>query len=164
VHRGRIWHGQLPSWYRFASSIDVRTLLIVPLAYLGFERDDVRVITDENPWDLPTAENIRRAMAALVYDAQPNDSLLLYFSGHALQVKDMSGQEPNGLAECSLLCPPDGMLVTNIISLGICAMDYHGVPYSNSDTPGLISDNIMHQVMVKPLPWKCRLTAIFDVS
>jgi hypothetical protein len=94
VHRGRIWHGQLPSWYRFASSIDVRTLLIVPLAYLGFERDDVRVITDENPWDLPTAENIvrrpcemsfvllnfvqRRAMAALVYDAQPNDSLLLY--------------------------------------------------------------------------------------
>ena len=51
-------------------------------------------MTDENPWDLPTAENIvrrpckvssvllnfvqMRAMAALVYDAQPNDSLVLY--------------------------------------------------------------------------------------
>jgi hypothetical protein len=94
VHRGRVWHGQLPSWYRFGSSIDLGTLLIVPLANLGFERDDVRVITDENPWDLPTAENIvrrpcempfvllyfaqREAMAALVYDAQPNDSLILY--------------------------------------------------------------------------------------
>jgi len=38
----------------------VRTPLIVLLENLGFERDDVRVITDENPWDLPTAENIVR--------------------------------------------------------------------------------------------------------
>jgi len=113
-------------------------------ADLGFEHDDVRVITDLNPWDLPTAENILEAMAALVYDAQPNDSLILYFSGHALQVKDMSGQESNGLAEC------------------ICAMDYDGDPYLHSYTPGLISDDIMHQFMVKPLPRKCRLTAIFD--
>ena len=73
----------------------MRTRLIFSLANLGFQRDDVRVMTDENPWDLPTAENIVRrrcemsfvvilnfcqkeAMAALVYDAQPNDSLILY--------------------------------------------------------------------------------------
>ena len=72
----------------------MRTPLIFSLVSLGFEHDDVRVITDENPWDLPTAENIvrrpcemsfvvlnfvqMRAMAALVYDAQPNDSLVLY--------------------------------------------------------------------------------------
>jgi hypothetical protein len=71
----------------------VRTL-IVSLDYLGFKRDDIRVITDEQPWDLPTAENIvrrpcemlivvlnfiqREAMEALVYDAQPYDSLFLY--------------------------------------------------------------------------------------
>ena len=36
-------------------------------------------------------------------------------SGHALQVKDMSGQEPNGLAECTLLCHLDGMPGTNLI-------------------------------------------------
>ena len=63
-------------------------------------------------------------------------------SGHALQVKDMSGQEPNGLAECSFLCLLDRMLVTNLTSLGICAMDYHGDPSLNSDTPGLISDRV----------------------
>ncbi|KAI0267552.1 hypothetical protein BGY98DRAFT_1023964 [Russula aff. rugulosa BPL654] len=45
---------------------------------LGFEHDDVRVITDENPWDHPTVDNIMEAMAALVYDAQPNDSLVFY--------------------------------------------------------------------------------------
>ena len=60
VHRRRIWHGQLPSRYRFVSSINVRTHLIVPLDNLGFKRNDVRVITDEHPWDLPTAENIVR--------------------------------------------------------------------------------------------------------
>ena len=72
----------------------MRIPLIVPLANLGFAHGDVRVMTDESPWDRPTAENIVRcpfemsfvvlnfvqlsAMAALVYDAQPNDSLLLY--------------------------------------------------------------------------------------
>ena len=54
----------------------------------------------------------------------------------------MSGQEYNGLAECSLLCLLDGMPATNLISLGICAMDYYGDPYLNSYTPGLISDNV----------------------
>jgi hypothetical protein len=54
----------------------------------------------------------------------------------------MSGQESNGLAECSLLCPLDGMSVTNQISLGICAIDYLGNPSLNSYTPGLISDNV----------------------
>jgi len=42
----------------------------------------------------------------------------------------------------SFLCLFDGMPVINVISLGICAMDYHGVPYLHSDTPGLISGNV----------------------
>lgn len=54
----------------------------------------------------------------------------------------MSGLESNGLAECSLLCLLDGMSVTNLTSLGICAMDYHGGPHLNSNTPGLIPDNV----------------------
>jgi hypothetical protein len=64
-------------------------------------------------------------------------------SGHALQAKDMSGYEPNGLAECSLLCLLGGIPVTNGISLGICAMDYRADdPYPRSNTPGLIADNV----------------------
>ncbi len=56
----------------------------------------------------------------------------------------MSGQEPSGLAECSLLCLCDGIPVTNGLSLGICAMDYEGDPYLGSYTPGLVSDNVSH--------------------
>ncbi|KAH9995800.1 caspase domain-containing protein [Russula vinacea] len=112
---------------------------------LGFAHDDVRVMTNESPWDCPTEANIRHAMRALVFDAQPHDSLLFYFSGHALQAKDMSGHEPNGLAEC------------------ICAMDYRADhPYPKSNMPGLIADNVMHELMAQPLPQHCRLTAIYD--
>ncbi|KAH9995799.1 caspase domain-containing protein [Russula vinacea] len=130
---------------------------------LGFSHNDVRIMTNESPWDCPTEENIRRAMEALVFDAKPHDSLVFYFSGHALQAKDMSGYDTNGLAECSLLCLVGGMSVTNGISVGICAMDYRGDdPYPLSNTPGLVADNVMHKLMVQPLPQHCRLTAIYD--
>jgi hypothetical protein len=62
---------------------------------LDFKPDDVRVITDKNPWDPPTKENIvghlceisqlaftffvqLDAMRALVRDAKPHDSFFLY--------------------------------------------------------------------------------------
>jgi len=113
---------------------------------LGFARENIRIMTDEySPWYPPTKENILREMAALVYDAQPHDSFFIYFSGHAVQVKDLNGDESDGLDEC------------------ICAMDYDcNDPSPNPDTHGLIVDDIMHEIMVGPLPEGCRLTAIFD--
>jgi len=32
--------------------------LIFLLANLGFAHDDIRIMTDESPWNLPTKENI----------------------------------------------------------------------------------------------------------
>jgi len=114
--------------------------------YMDFAHDDIRVMTDESsPWNLPTKENISRELAALVYDARPHDSLFFYFSGHAFQIEDLNGDELDGFDEC------------------ICAMDYLGDdPSPTSDTPGVIVDDTMHDIMVKPLPPGCRLTAIFD--
>ena len=57
VHRGRVWHGQLPLRYNF-SLIDVTIPSIVSLANLNFAHDDVRVMTDDKPWDHPTEEKI----------------------------------------------------------------------------------------------------------
>jgi len=113
---------------------------------LGFARENIHIMTDEySPRYPPTKENILREMAVLVHDAQPHDSFFIYFSGHAVQVKDLNGDELDGLDEC------------------ICAMDYDcNDPYPNPDTHGLIFDDIMHDIMVKPLPVGCRLTAIFD--
>jgi uncharacterized caspase-like protein len=114
---------------------------------LGFARRDIRIMTDgaEDPWDRPTKANILLAMQELVHDPQPGDSFFLYFSGHGVQIKDTDGDESDGLDEC------------------ICAMDYRGDDqYPDCNSPGLIVDDTMHELMVKPLPPQCRLTAIFD--
>ncbi|KAF8501495.1 Metacaspase-1 [Russula emetica] len=112
---------------------------------LGFARNDIRVITDDNPDDLPTKENIIEAMKTLVRGAQAGDSFFFYFSGHGIQIKDRDGDESDGLDEC------------------ICAMDYRGDdPDPDCNTPGLIVDDTMHDLMVKPLPPQCRLTAVYD--
>ena len=45
--------------------------------------------------------------------------------------------------ECSLLYLICGILVTDEISLGICAMDYRGEDlYPSANTPGLIVDDV----------------------
>jgi hypothetical protein len=68
-------------------------------------------------------------------------------SGHGKQIKDMNGDESDGLDECSLLPSlRDAYGMTNGISLGICAMDYRGDdnPYENAHTHGLIVDDVSH--------------------
>ncbi|KAH9999166.1 caspase domain-containing protein [Russula compacta] len=114
---------------------------------LGFSGDEVRIMTDNSPcpWDYPTKDNILEAMRGLVHDAQPHDSLFFYFSGHSHQIHDLDGDEQTGFEEC------------------ICATDYRGDElHPNFDTPGLIVDDVMHEVMVQPLQLRCRLTAMFD--
>ncbi|KAI9439515.1 caspase domain-containing protein [Lactarius indigo] len=113
-----------------------------------FEPKDIQILTDDTkqPANLPTRENIRAAMDLLVKGAQPGDLLFFYFSGHATQVKDGNKDEPDGFDE------------------SICAMDYMDNPRSPSSptTPGTIANHDMHDVMVKPLPRGCRLTAVLD--
>jgi len=82
-------------------------------------------------------------MRWLVEGAQPGDSLFFYFSGHATQIDDQDGDEDDGKDEC------------------LCALDYrdHGV---DQPPTGLVVDDTMHDIMVKPLQPGCRLTAVFD--
>jgi len=67
-------------------------------------------------------------------------------SGHATQVKDTNGDERHGSVT------------------GICSMNYmgNGQSLSSPGTPGIITDEDMHDVMVKPLPRGCRLTVVLD--
>jgi uncharacterized caspase-like protein len=85
---------------------------------LDFARNDIRVITDNNPCDLPTKKNIIEAMKTLVHGAQAGDSFFFYFSGHGIQIKDRDGDESDGLDECLLLRLLLGIPVTN-------EMEYH---------------------------------------
>jgi len=96
------------------------------------------VLTDDqqNPRSRPTKSNMIGAMYWLVKDAKPNDSLFFHYSGHGGQTKDLDGDEDDGYDEV------------------IYPVDYKTARY--------IVDDLMHDIMVKPLPPGCRLTAIFD--
>ncbi|KAF3936858.1 Metacaspase-1A [Dactylella cylindrospora] len=115
--------------------MNVRNFLIQSYRY---KPEDMVILTDDqsNPLSIPKRDNILRAMKWLVQDAQPNDSLFFHFSGHGGQVRDLDGDEADGYDET------------------IYPVDYQ--------TKGHIVDDLMHDIMVKPLKPGVRLTAIFD--
>ncbi|OBZ72373.1 Metacaspase-1 [Grifola frondosa] len=106
----------------------------------GYKEDDIVMLTDDaqNPRQVPTFQNIIAAMQWLVRGAQPNDSLFFHckYSGHGGQTKDLDGDEADGYDEV------------------IYPVDFQ--------SSGHIVDDMMHDILVKPLPPGCRLTAIFD--
>jgi len=105
----------------------------------GYDRRDIFLLTDDgrnDPRQIPTRKNILAAMRWLVQDARPDDSLFLHYSGHGGQVKDTDGDEIDGWDEV------------------IFPLDFK--------RSGSIRDDEMHDIMVRNLPERCRLTALFD--
>ncbi|EPQ53884.1 peptidase C14, partial [Gloeophyllum trabeum ATCC 11539] len=104
----------------------------------GFHKKDMVLLRDDAHYsrDIPTKENILNAMRWLVNDAQPNDSLFIHYSGHGEQTRDLEGDEVDGLDEA------------------ILPLDHQKA--------GMIIDDLMNEMMVRPLPRGCRLTAVFD--
>ncbi|KFH09212.1 ICE family protease (caspase) p20 domain-containing protein [Toxoplasma gondii VAND] len=54
--------------------------------------------------ELPTRHNILRGLRWLVEDARPDDYLIFYFSGHSVQMDNMSGWEGEGYEEAFVPC------------------------------------------------------------
>ncbi|KAG9025716.1 Ca(2+)-dependent cysteine protease [Tulasnella sp. JGI-2019a] len=107
--------------------------------HYNYQDADVVMLTDDRkrrPEEQPNRANILRGMQWLVRNAQPNDSLFFHYSGHGGLTKDLDGDEEDGFDEV------------------IYPMDF--------EEAGHIVDDEMHDIMVKPLPAGCRLTAIFD--
>ncbi|KAJ7302298.1 caspase domain-containing protein [Mycena albidolilacea] len=104
----------------------------------GYKAKDIVILTDDSPHQRlqPTHKNIIDAMHWLVRDARPHDALFVHYSGHGGQTPDKDGGEVDGWDEV------------------IYPLDY--------ERNGHIVDDEMHDIMVKPLPSGCRLTAVFD--
>ncbi|KAJ6619790.1 peptidase C14, caspase domain-containing protein [Mycena sp. CBHHK59/15] len=117
---------------------DARNIQRFLCAKFGYRMEDIVMLTDDanNPRQIPTRDNIITAMQWLVRGASPNDSLFFHYSGHGGQTKDLDGDEADG--EDEVIYPVD------------------------FKQNGHIADDLMHQIMVQPLPPGCRLTAIFD--
>ncbi|KAI0046796.1 hypothetical protein FA95DRAFT_1606608 [Auriscalpium vulgare] len=101
-----------------------------------YKKQDIRILTDDWNGSSPTFFNIITAMEWLVNDAKTHDSLTFFFAGHGDRVKDNDGEEVDGWDEA------------------IVPLDWK--------TAGYIVDDLIHHIMVKPLPPGCRLTAVFD--
>jgi len=113
------------------------------LSHSGFEGNNIRILTDDQPENIPTKDNIRVAMHWLVEGAEHGDTPFFYFSGHTARLKDVHENVP--------------------IHEGMCAMEYMGTShFSDLTAPGIVVDDDMHNIMVKSLPSGCRLTAILD--
>ncbi|RUS25121.1 hypothetical protein BC938DRAFT_472596 [Jimgerdemannia flammicorona] len=117
---------------------DVHNMKRFLITHFNFREIDMVFLTDDNPDPKfqPTKGNILSGMQWLVRDARPNDSFFFHYSGHGGQVKDTSGDEDDGMDET------------------IYPVDHKQA--------GMIIDDQMHDIMVRPLPPGCRLTAIFD--
>ncbi|KII89041.1 hypothetical protein PLICRDRAFT_124266 [Plicaturopsis crispa FD-325 SS-3] len=117
---------------------DARNIQRFLITQFGYRDEDIVMLTDDstNQRQIPTRENILMAMQWLVRGAQPNDSLFFHYSGHGGQTKDIDGDEDDGYDEV------------------IYPLDF--------EANGHIVDDMMHDIMVRPLPPGCRLTAIYD--
>ena len=117
---------------------DVKNMSNFLNQHFGYSYDDMVILTDDQNQRarIPTKENIIRAMQWLVKDARPNDSLVFHYSGHGGVTKDLVGDEESGMDDV------------------IYPLDF--------EVNGHIIDDIMHDIMVKPLPQGCRLTALYD--
>ncbi|EGV65375.1 Ca(2+)-dependent cysteine protease [Yamadazyma tenuis] len=117
---------------------DVKNMSSFLNKQFGYSWDDMVILTDDQRQynKIPTRENILRGMQWLTRDARPNDSLFFHYSGHGGVTKDLDGDEEDGTDQV------------------IYPLDF--------EQNGFIVDDIMHEIMVRPLPMGCRLTALYD--
>lgn len=117
---------------------DVQNMQRYLIQGAGYNPGDIVMLTDDSREFVkqPTRDNMIRAMQWLVSNANPGDRLFFHYSGHGGEEKDLDGDEVDGNDEC-----------------------IYPVDFNQS---GSIIDDVLHDILIKPLPAGCRLTAIFD--
>ncbi|KAE8233401.1 hypothetical protein CF326_g1558 [Tilletia indica] len=118
---------------------DVENMKNFIMQRAGYKTDDMVILTDKPGSDMrsiPTRQNITAAMNWLIRGASPGDALFFHYSGHGGQAKSSQGDEADGYNET------------------ILPLDY--------EQAGQMEDDEMHELLVRPLPVGCRLTALFD--
>eukprot|EP00252_Welwitschia_mirabilis_P015738 TRINITY_DN3487_c0_g1_i3.p1 TRINITY_DN3487_c0_g1~~TRINITY_DN3487_c0_g1_i3.p1 ORF type:complete len:336 (-),score=-14.25 TRINITY_DN3487_c0_g1_i3:77-1051(-) len=117
---------------------DVAFIRYLLSSKFNFPNDNIFTLTEDerDSRKIPTKRNILRALTWLVQGCSPGDSLVFHFSGHGLQKPDLKGEEFDGYDET--LLPVD--------------FRYNGV----------IVDNQLNALLVRPLPPGVRLHALVD--
>lgn len=85
---------------------------------------------------MPTKANMIEAMKMLVRGSKAGDSLVFHYSGHGSRMEDDNMDEEDGFDEA------------------LCPVDY--------EDAGKIRDDVINDVLVRPLPHGTKLHAIID--
>jgi hypothetical protein len=118
---------------------DVRTMLAT-LQRIGFPLAEALILVDDPQFPgfsaLPTKANIEQALRWLSSDSRPGDTLFLHYSGHGSQQTNRNGTEADGKDET------------------LVPLDYQST--------GVIVDDDLYTMVVRPLRPGVRLTAVMD--
>jgi hypothetical protein len=110
--------------------VNVRNMLID--AY-GYQDSNIYVLRDDDGRRLPTKANILAGLVGIIAMSRPNDTVWVHYSGHGSQIRDLNGDEKDGLDECIVPC------------------DYNVV--------GFITDDELFAILKNA---KCRMILCFD--
>jgi hypothetical protein len=117
---------------------DVKTMRTFLEKHCGFQDKDMRVLEDTSsvPQNIPNSKNILEGFRWLVAGAKDGDTLFCHYSGHGGQVKDLNGDEADGMDET------------------IIPVDYQSA--------GQMTDDVLYLSLVLPLPKGCYLSVVMD--
>jgi hypothetical protein len=66
---------------------------------IGFPNENIALLTDDIPSSLPTKANILNEFTNLLKNAESNDLICFFYSGHGSNVRDLNNDEMDGLDE-----------------------------------------------------------------
>ncbi|KAJ8444865.1 hypothetical protein Cgig2_029796 [Carnegiea gigantea] len=117
---------------------DAKCMKYLLINRFHFPESEILMLTEEerDPYRIPIKQNIRMAMTWLVAGCRAGDSLVFHYSGHGSQQRNYNGDEIDGFDET------------------LCPLDFQ--------TSGMIVDDEINDIIVKPLPPGVKLHAIID--
>ncbi|TQD96234.1 hypothetical protein C1H46_018143 [Malus baccata] len=117
---------------------DAKCMKYLLVNRFNFPDSSILMLTEEetDPSRHPTKQNMIRALHWLVQGCQPGDSLVFHYSGHGKRKRNYTGDEVDGYDE------------------NLCPVDFK--------SRGLISDDEINAMIVRPLPRGVKLHAFID--
>nr|GMD08836.1 metacaspase-1-like isoform X1 [Ipomoea batatas] len=115
---------------------DVKNMRDLLVEHFSFQPASILILAEEEPYRAPTRKNILEGFKWLMKNLRPGDSLVFYFSGHGLRQPEFDGDEIDGFDET------------------ICPLDFK--------SEGMILDNAINDIIVRPLRQGIKLHAIVD--
>ncbi|KAJ7140056.1 peptidase C14, caspase domain-containing protein [Mycena crocata] len=109
----------------------------------SYPEEEITILIDQPGQQQPSLKNIRKESSNLVAGAAAGDHFFFYYTGHSIQVAELSGEQRTELdGKDEVLVPSDG---------------HTGDPRGTC-----LVDNELKRLLVNPLPEESSLTAVFD--